>query len=295
MHSARTGYIYECVCTGYIYECIPHAHAHACIHARIHSYLGRFGSALSSERPPVLVLLRCFSSHPVLNRHLCFYVYVCVECNRDHHSEILRAGMHAPPASCQRKLNLSTKSRQREEAQTASSMEAKQILWLILVEFVQVISVGQPSTARENCPATRGPAGKWTQARAGERHRKTSEPRIQSWRRPAVARAGGGGAKRPTQREAPRARSRAVSVRTSAKGAGARSAGGGASASTSASGANARSAGGRASASTSAKGASARIAAMRRTCRCRPTWRSLRGQHMLLSKTCDLSHETHDK
>jgi hypothetical protein len=58
MHSARTGYIYECVCTGYIYECIPHAHAHACIHARIHSYLGRLGSALSSERPPVLVLLR---------------------------------------------------------------------------------------------------------------------------------------------------------------------------------------------------------------------------------------------
>ena len=95
MHSARTGYIYECVCTGYIYECIPHAHAHACIHARIHSYLGRLGSALSSERPPVLVLLRCFSSHPVLNRHLCIYVYVCVECNRDHHSEFLRAGMHA--------------------------------------------------------------------------------------------------------------------------------------------------------------------------------------------------------
>ena len=108
-------------------------------------------------------------------------------------------------------------------------MEAKQIL----VEFVQVISVGQPSTARENCPATRGPAGKWTQARAGERHRKTSEPRIQSWRRPAVAQAGGGGAKRPTQREAPRARSRAVSVRTSASGANARSAGGRASASTS--------------------------------------------------------------
>ena len=116
MHSARTGYIYECVCTGYIYECIPHAHAHACIHARIHSYLGRLGSALSSERPPVLVLLRCFSSHPVLNRHLCVYVYVCVECSRDHHSEFLRAGMHAPLASCQRELTLSTKSRQREEA-----------------------------------------------------------------------------------------------------------------------------------------------------------------------------------
>jgi hypothetical protein len=128
-----------------------------------------------------------------------------------------------------------------------------------LVEFVQVISVGQPSTARENCPATRGP-GQWTQARAGERHRKTSEARIQSWRRPVMARAGGGGAKRPTQREAPRARSRAVSVRTSAKGAHARSAGGRASASTSAGGGNARSAGGRASASTSASGAHARSA-----------------------------------
>ncbi len=127
MHSARTGYIYECVCTGYIYECIPRAHAHACIHARIHSYLGRLGSALSSERPPVLVLLRCFSSHPVLNRHLCVCVcvchgvcvtvcvYVCEECNRDDHSEFLRPGMHAPSASCQRELILSTKSRQREE------------------------------------------------------------------------------------------------------------------------------------------------------------------------------------
>ena len=76
MHSARTGYIYECVCTGYIYECIPHAHAHACIHARIHSYLGRLGSALSSERPPVLVLLRCFSSHLRSPLHVCT-VRVC--------------------------------------------------------------------------------------------------------------------------------------------------------------------------------------------------------------------------
>ena len=74
----------------------------------------------------VCVLLRCFSSHPVLNRHVCerecvcvsrcVCVYVCGECNRDHHSEFLRAGMHAPPASCQRELTLSTKSRQREEA-----------------------------------------------------------------------------------------------------------------------------------------------------------------------------------
>ena len=43
-------------------------------------------------------------------------VYVCGECNRDHHSEFLRAGMHAPPASCQRELTVGTKSRQREEA-----------------------------------------------------------------------------------------------------------------------------------------------------------------------------------
>ena len=110
MHSARTGYIYECVCTGYIYECIPHAHAHVCIHARIHSYLGRLGSALSSERPPVLVLL-CVFRRILFSIAIC----VCVECNRDHHSEILRAGMHAPPASCQRDLLSGTKSRQREE------------------------------------------------------------------------------------------------------------------------------------------------------------------------------------
>ena len=79
MHSARTGYIYECVCTGYIYECIPHAHAHACMHARIHSYLGRLGSALSSERPPVLVLL-CVFRRILFSIAIC----VCVECNRDH-------------------------------------------------------------------------------------------------------------------------------------------------------------------------------------------------------------------
>ena len=103
----------------------------------------------------------------------------------------------------------------------------------------------------------------WTQERAGELHRKTSEPRIQSWLRPAVARAGGGGEKGPTQRETPRTRGRAVSVRTSASGAVARSgganariAGGRASASTSTSGADARSAGGRASASTSTGGVS---------------------------------------
>jgi hypothetical protein len=109
----------------------------------------------------------------------------------------------------------------------------------------------------------------------------------------APASAGDGG--RPTQRkQAPqRTRSRAVCARTSAKGAGARSAGARASASTSAKGAHARSAGARASASTSASGASARSAARRRTRRCRPAWRSSRGQRMLLVKTCDLSHGPH--
>ena len=53
----------------------------------------------------------------------------------------------------------------------------------------------------------------------------------------------------------------------------------------------ARSAGGRASASTSASGADARSAARRRTRRCRPAWRSSRGQRMLLVRTCDLSHD----
>jgi len=82
-------------------------------------------------------------------------------------------------------------------------------------------------------------------------------------------------------------------ARTSAKGANAMSAGGRASASTSASGANARSAGAPASARTSASGANARSAARRRTRRCRPAWRSSRGQRMLLVKTCDLSHGPH--
>ena len=95
----------------------------------------------------------------------------------------------------------------------------------------------------------------------------------------APASAGDGG--RPTQRkQAPqRSRSRAVCARTSAEGAGARSAGGRASASTSAKGADARSAGGRASARTSAKGANARSAMRRRTSRCRPDWRSSRERH----------------
>ena len=97
-------------------------------------------------------------------------------------------------------------------------------------------------------------------ARARKPEPVTSAPRLQSWRQAAAERAGGGGSERPTQREAQRTRNRAVSVRTSARGDNARSAGGRASASTSAGGANARSAGGRASARTSAGGADARSA-----------------------------------
>ena len=84
-----------------------------------------------------------------------------------------------------------------------------------------------------------------------------------------------------------------ASARTSASGAHARSAGARASTSTSASTAHARSAGAQASASTNASGANAMSAARRRTRRCRPAWRSSRGQRMLLVKTCDVSHGPH--
>jgi len=89
-----------------------HMHMHAYMHAYIHTLVG------SGPLFPQSVL-QCLCSCAAFRRILCsiaIYVYVCVECNRDHHSEILRAGMHAPPASCQRELTLSTKSRQREEA-----------------------------------------------------------------------------------------------------------------------------------------------------------------------------------
>ncbi len=89
-----------------------HMHMHAYMHAYIHTLVG------SGPLFPQSVL-QCLCSCAAFRRILCsidIYVYVCVECNRDHHSEILRAGMHAPPASCQRELNLGPKSRQREEA-----------------------------------------------------------------------------------------------------------------------------------------------------------------------------------
>ena len=102
-----------------------HMHMHAYMHAYIHTLVG------SGPLFPQSVL-QCLCSCAAFRRILysiailcvcecvCVFVtlclYVCVECNRDHHSEFLRVGMHAPPASCQRELTLSTKSRQREEA-----------------------------------------------------------------------------------------------------------------------------------------------------------------------------------
>jgi hypothetical protein len=103
-----------------------HMHMHAYMHAYIHTLVG------SGPLFPQSVL-QCLCSCAAFRRILCSIaicvcvcvchgvcvtvcVYVCGECNRDDHSEFLRAGMHAPPASCQRELTLSTKSRQREEA-----------------------------------------------------------------------------------------------------------------------------------------------------------------------------------
>jgi len=48
--------------------------------------------------------------------HIRMYTARTCTCMHTYHSEILRPGMYAPLASCQRELTLSTKSRQREEA-----------------------------------------------------------------------------------------------------------------------------------------------------------------------------------
>ena len=87
-----------------------HMHMHAYMHAYIHTLVG------SGPLFPQSVL-QCLCSCAAFRRILCSIAScVCGECNRDHHSEILRPGMYAPLASCQRELTLSTKSRQREEA-----------------------------------------------------------------------------------------------------------------------------------------------------------------------------------
>jgi len=93
-----------------------------------------------------------------------------------------------------------------------------------------------------------------------------STPRTQSRCRLAWALASDGGAETLTQWKAPR-RGSAISARTTARRADARSAGAGASARTSARGASARSAGARASARTSASGANARSAGARASAR----------------------------
>ena len=61
-------------------------HMHAYMHAYIHTLVG------SGPLFPQSVL-QCLCSCAAFRRILCsidIYVYVCVECNRDHHSEILR-------------------------------------------------------------------------------------------------------------------------------------------------------------------------------------------------------------
>ncbi len=89
-----------------------HMHMHAYMHAYIHTLVG------SGPLFPQSVL-QCLCSCAAFRRILCsiaICVFMCMCVWSDHHSEILRAGMHAPLASCQRELTLSTKSRQREEA-----------------------------------------------------------------------------------------------------------------------------------------------------------------------------------
>ena len=127
MHSARTGYIYECMYRIHIrmYTARTCTCMHTCTHtfipwsARVRSFLRASSSACALALLFVAScaqLPMCVCERECVCVSRCVCVYVCGECNRDHHSEFLRAGMHAPPASCQRELTLSTKSRQREEA-----------------------------------------------------------------------------------------------------------------------------------------------------------------------------------
>ena len=74
MHSARTGYIYECVCTGYIYTNVyrTHMHMHAYMHAYIHTLVG------SGPLFPQSVL-QCLCSCDAFRRILCsIAICVCV-------------------------------------------------------------------------------------------------------------------------------------------------------------------------------------------------------------------------
>ena len=140
MHSARTGYIRMCMYRIHIRMCT--ARTCTCMHTCTHTFIpwsARVRSlmmilllflqkqnlvlrASSSACALALLFVASCAQSPFVCvcERVCVCVtvcvYVCGECNRDHHSEFLRAGMHAPPASCQRELTLGTKSRQREEA-----------------------------------------------------------------------------------------------------------------------------------------------------------------------------------
>jgi hypothetical protein len=107
------------------------AHTCTCMHTCTHTFIPwsarvrSFLRASSSACARALFFVASCAQSPFVcvceRERVCVFVYVfllyvCVECNRDHHSEFLFAGMHAPPASCKRELTLSTKSRQREEA-----------------------------------------------------------------------------------------------------------------------------------------------------------------------------------
>jgi hypothetical protein len=93
---------------------------HTCTHtfipwsARVRSFLRASSSACALA---LLFVASCAQSPLCVCVRVCLCVTVCVcVCVWGVHREFLRAGMHAPPASCQRELTLSTKSRQREEA-----------------------------------------------------------------------------------------------------------------------------------------------------------------------------------
>jgi hypothetical protein len=74
MHSARTGYIYECVCTQqdtYTNVYRTHMHMHAYMHAYIHTLVG------SGPLFPQSVL-QCLCSCAAFRRILCSIANVCV-------------------------------------------------------------------------------------------------------------------------------------------------------------------------------------------------------------------------
>ena len=74
MHSARTGYIYECVCTQqdtYTNVYRTHMHMHAYMHAYIHTLVG-LGPLFPQS------VLQCLCSCAAFRRILCSIANVCV-------------------------------------------------------------------------------------------------------------------------------------------------------------------------------------------------------------------------